>query len=189
MTEIRLGMIGCGQISKRFFDQAEKLPGVRFVATCAAHEESARSKAAERGCDRDEPVAAGFRTARLQRRICPHRLSGRVAMVSLRHRRREPSRSRDLFRPSHRGASLLHCRQAGLGHLSAARRFRGDADHRLQQHDRLPSDRRRRALGATGTAGRGQPAVARFPAANKRHVRQSRCADAALDECRNTISC
>jgi predicted dehydrogenase len=52
MTEIRLGMIGCGQISKRFFDQAEKLPGVRFVATCAAHEASARAKAAERGCDR-----------------------------------------------------------------------------------------------------------------------------------------
>ena len=52
MTETRLGMIGCGQISKRFFDQAERLPGVRFVATCAAHEESARLKATERGCDR-----------------------------------------------------------------------------------------------------------------------------------------
>ena len=52
MDEIRLGMIGCGQISARFFNQAEQLPGVRFVATCAAHEESARAKAQERGCPR-----------------------------------------------------------------------------------------------------------------------------------------
>ena len=55
-NELRLGMIGCGQISKRFFDQAEKLNergwAVRFVATCARSEESARGKAAERGCDR-----------------------------------------------------------------------------------------------------------------------------------------
>jgi len=52
MEEIRLGMIGCGQICNRFFNQAAQLPGVRFVATCAAHEESARAKAVERGCDR-----------------------------------------------------------------------------------------------------------------------------------------
>jgi predicted dehydrogenase len=54
--ELRLGMIGCGQISKRFFDQTEKLHergwNVRFVATCAAHEESARARAEERGCAR-----------------------------------------------------------------------------------------------------------------------------------------
>jgi predicted dehydrogenase len=53
---LRLGMIGCGQISDRFFDQVQKLAGgavpVRFVATCAAHEESARRKAEERGCAR-----------------------------------------------------------------------------------------------------------------------------------------
>ena len=55
-TELRLGMIGCGQISKRFFDQAERLNergwGVRFVATCARSEESARAKAEERRCPR-----------------------------------------------------------------------------------------------------------------------------------------
>jgi predicted dehydrogenase len=45
-------MIGCGQISARFFNQAEQLGGVRFVATCAAREESARAKAQERGCPR-----------------------------------------------------------------------------------------------------------------------------------------
>ncbi|MBI3970339.1 MAG: Gfo/Idh/MocA family oxidoreductase [Chloroflexi bacterium] len=54
--EIRLGMIGCGQISTRFFNQAAQLAergwGVRFVATCAAHEVSARAKAEERGCAR-----------------------------------------------------------------------------------------------------------------------------------------
>jgi predicted dehydrogenase len=52
MDEVRLGMIGCGQISNRFFNQAEQLPGVRFAATCAAHEASARAKAGERGCPR-----------------------------------------------------------------------------------------------------------------------------------------
>lgn len=52
MDEIRLGMIGCGQISARFFNQAKQLPGVRFVATCAAHEESARARAQENGCAR-----------------------------------------------------------------------------------------------------------------------------------------
>jgi len=56
LAPLRLGMIGCGQISKRFFDQAERLSergwDVRFVTTCAAHEESAKSKAEERGCDR-----------------------------------------------------------------------------------------------------------------------------------------
>ena len=53
---LRLGMIGCGQISTRFFNQSAQLDaagwGVRFVATCAAHEASARAKAEERGCSR-----------------------------------------------------------------------------------------------------------------------------------------
>jgi predicted dehydrogenase len=56
MAELRLGMIGCGQISTRFFDQAAKLDaagwGVRFVATCARREENARAKAQERGAAR-----------------------------------------------------------------------------------------------------------------------------------------
>jgi predicted dehydrogenase len=56
MTELRLGMIGCGDISGRFFDQAEALNArgwdVRFVATCAAHEERARAKAEQRGAAR-----------------------------------------------------------------------------------------------------------------------------------------
>ncbi|HEV7216149.1 MAG TPA: Gfo/Idh/MocA family oxidoreductase [Chloroflexota bacterium] len=49
---LRLGMIGCGQISSRFFNQAAELEGVTFVATCAAHAESAKAKAEERGCER-----------------------------------------------------------------------------------------------------------------------------------------
>ncbi len=56
--------------------------------------------------------------------------------------------------------SCLHLRQAGLGHLSAARRVRGDANQSLHQHDRLPSRRRRRALGAAGAAGGSEPVVA-----------------------------
>ncbi|MBU6288002.1 MAG: Gfo/Idh/MocA family protein [Chloroflexota bacterium] len=53
---LRLGMIGCGQISTRFFNQAEALDAlgwdVRFVATCARTEASARAKAEERHCAR-----------------------------------------------------------------------------------------------------------------------------------------
>src|SRR5436309_10389259 len=48
---IRLAMIGCGQISERFFKQAEAREDVRFVATCARHQESAERKAREHGID------------------------------------------------------------------------------------------------------------------------------------------
>lgn len=52
VVPLRLGMIGCGQISDRFFNQATELEGVSFVATCAAHAERAQAKAQERGCAR-----------------------------------------------------------------------------------------------------------------------------------------
>ena len=58
--------------------------------------------------------------------------------------------------------SCLHLRQAGLGHLSAPRRVRGDADQGLHQHDRLPSRRWRRPLGAAGAARRSEPPAAAF---------------------------
>ena len=64
--------------------------------------------------------------------------------------------------------SCFHLGQAGLGHLSTPRRVRDDAVKSLQQHDRLSSGRRRRALGAAGTAGRSQPAVADVPAERAR---------------------
>ena len=76
--------------------------------------------------------------------------------------------TRDLVGPHHRRALLLHLRQAGLGHLSAPRRVRGDAEDRLHPHDRLPSGRRRRPLGAAGAARAGQPLAAAIPAAGKR---------------------
>ena len=63
----------------------------------------------------------------LQRRICPHRIPGRAAMVSLRHLRRVHAGTADLVGPHHRRALRLHFGQAGLGHLSAPRRLRGDA--------------------------------------------------------------
>lgn len=47
----RLAMIGCGQISERFFLQAEARDDVRFVATCARHIESAERKGREHGID------------------------------------------------------------------------------------------------------------------------------------------
>ena len=103
--------------------------------------------------DRRQQMAARQRACLLQRRICAHRISGRPAMVSLRHLRRVHSGIADLVGPHHRRAVRLHLGQAGLGHLSTPRRVRDDAVKSLQQHDRLPSGRRRRALGAAGTAG------------------------------------
>jgi predicted dehydrogenase len=91
MSELRLGMIGCGQISTRFFDQAEKLNaagwGVRFVATCARREKNARAKAQERGVARwyddhrrliDDPEVDGVVIT------TPHALHGRMAVDALR---------------------------------------------------------------------------------------------------------
>lgn len=49
VRELRLGMIGCGQISERFFAQARELDDVTYTATCAAHVESAERKAREHG--------------------------------------------------------------------------------------------------------------------------------------------
>jgi predicted dehydrogenase len=49
---IQLAMIGCGQISERFFKQAEARDDVRFVATCARHLESAERKGREHGIAR-----------------------------------------------------------------------------------------------------------------------------------------
>lgn len=51
---LRLAIIGCGQISERFFKQAAARDDVRFVATCARRLESAEAKAREHG------VAAWF---------------------------------------------------------------------------------------------------------------------------------
>ena len=45
--------------------------------------------------------------------------------------------------------SCLHLGQAGLGHLSAPRRLRGDAVEGLHQHDRLSSRRWRRSTGCS----------------------------------------
>ena len=66
----------------------------------------------------------------------------------------------DLVGPHHRRALGLHLGQAGLGHLSAPRRVRDHADKGLHQHDRLPSRRWRRPLGAAGAAGRSEPVAA-----------------------------
>lgn len=45
----RLAMVGCGQISDRFFKQAAHREDVHFVATCAKHLSSAERKAREYG--------------------------------------------------------------------------------------------------------------------------------------------
>jgi len=49
---IRLAMVGCGQISERFFTQAKTRDDVQFVATCARRLESAERKGREHGVER-----------------------------------------------------------------------------------------------------------------------------------------
>lgn len=49
---LTLAMIGCGQISERFFRQAAARDDTRFVATCARHLQSAERKGREHGIDR-----------------------------------------------------------------------------------------------------------------------------------------
>src|SRR5918911_3001158 len=48
---ITLAIVGCGQISERFFKQAAAREDVRFVATCARRLQSAERKAREHGID------------------------------------------------------------------------------------------------------------------------------------------
>lgn len=48
---VRLAMVGCGQISERFFKQAAARDDARFVATCARHRESAERKGREHGIE------------------------------------------------------------------------------------------------------------------------------------------
>lgn len=48
---LRLAIVGCGQISERFFQQVRSREDARFAATCARHLESAERKAREHGVD------------------------------------------------------------------------------------------------------------------------------------------
>lgn len=52
MNAIKLGMIGSGHVSSRYFEQVAKLENVEFVATCARHLAHARQKAAAYGVPR-----------------------------------------------------------------------------------------------------------------------------------------
>ncbi|MGY3078851.1 pimeloyl-ACP methyl ester carboxylesterase [Bradyrhizobium sp. LM6.10] len=74
------------------------------------------------GYDRCQSMAARPRARLLQRRIWPHRIPGRPAMVSLWHIWRIQQPAAIVGRPQHRRPLLLHLGQAGLGHLSASRR-------------------------------------------------------------------
>src|SRR5688500_14997601 len=49
---VSLAIVGCGQISERFFKQAEARDDARFVATCARHLESAERKGREHAVER-----------------------------------------------------------------------------------------------------------------------------------------
>jgi predicted dehydrogenase len=45
MKPLKLGMVGSGDVSNRYFEQAARLDHVTFVATCARHLDNARKKA------------------------------------------------------------------------------------------------------------------------------------------------
>ena len=60
---------------------------------CEEHGRDGGGGNAVRGGDRCQSMAARQRTGLLQRRICPHRIPGRPAMVSLRHLRRVHGRA------------------------------------------------------------------------------------------------
>lgn len=49
MKKIKLGMIGSGHVSNRYFEQAAILEGVQIVATYSRHLENAEKKAAAYG--------------------------------------------------------------------------------------------------------------------------------------------
>ena len=70
---------------------------------------------------------------------------------------------RGLHRPHRRRALDLHLGPQRLGHLPDAGRDRAHAEDRLHEDEGDPPDRRRRPLGAAGTAGRGEPAAAAVP--------------------------
>jgi predicted dehydrogenase len=83
---IKLAIVGCGQISERFFRQAEARDDVRFVATCARHRESAERKGREHGVEKwyddyermfDEAAPAGVVIA------TPHSLHAGPAIAAL----------------------------------------------------------------------------------------------------------
>ncbi len=124
-----------------------------------------RGDAVARG-DRRQHLAAGSRACPITARNigAPDSRAGCNGIAAARQARSTPElqtwSGRSIDQPS-----ALHLGQAGLGHLSAARRVRGDAEQSLHQDDRLPSGRRRRPLGAAGTAGRGEPAAAPVPRA------------------------
>ena len=77
--------------------------------------------------DRRQPMAARQRACLLQRRICPHRIQGGLQWYRCGTSGAFTAGIADLVGPHHRRALRLHLGQAGLGHLSAPRRLRGDA--------------------------------------------------------------
>ncbi|MHC2591422.1 pimeloyl-ACP methyl ester carboxylesterase [Bradyrhizobium ottawaense] len=143
-------------------DELAKLPTYYVMDLNETMAETVAKEMPSPARDRRQPMAAGQRPRLLQRRIWSHRIPGRAAMVSLRHIGHAQQRDAAVCSTQHRRALMLHLGQAGLGHLPASGRVRGDAGARLHKDARLPSRRRRRPLGAAGATRRGEPAAARL---------------------------
>ena len=117
-----------------------------MAETVAAEMPSAQAIAANRWLP-DRELAC------LQRRICPHRIPGRAAMVSLRHLGRVHSPNSQTW--SGRSIDVPSCFIAGKQDWGTYQRpgvFEAMQTTACTQHDRLSSDRRRRPLGAAGAA-------------------------------------
>ena len=114
------------------------------------------------------PRAVGCPTASLPSIAGEYRaqwLRRRAAMVSARYDGARHGGTATVRRPDDRCAVDVHRRQQRLGHLSAARRDRTHAGERVHANAGLPSDRRRRPLGAAGAGGEGKRAAGGVPAA------------------------
>ena len=131
-------------------DELAKLP-TYYVMDLADHGRDGGRGDAVRGRDRRQPMAARPRTCVLQRRICPHRIPGRAAMVSLRHLGRFIAEL-EIF--SGRTIDVPSCFISGKQDWGTYQRpasIEAMQTSACTRHARLSSGRRRRPLGAAGT--------------------------------------
>lgn len=86
MKQIKLGMVGSGDISNRFFEQGARLEHVSFVATCAKHLENAANKAKKYNVPRwYDDYKKMFDTEELDAIVVttPHSVHAEVVMTAL----------------------------------------------------------------------------------------------------------
>lgn len=107
MKPIRLGMVGSGDISNRFFEMAGRLEDARFVATCARRLERAESKANQYGVPRwYDNYETMMDREELDAVVCttPHSVHAEVVLAAL-------NRGLHVLNEKPMATSLEDCRQ------------------------------------------------------------------------------